>query len=97
LNSRLLTTVTRTPAFCSDANAVWCGCHWVGSMSWSHSSALSSSLVPGMRVVNPTRPCAPGVRPVPSEVSEVDVVDGTPAVAGLEPASSEERYGAAWA
>ncbi len=50
--------------------------------------------MPGTRLVNPTRPCVPGVNPVPSEVRLVAVVDGTPAVPGAESASSEERYGA---
>ena len=51
--------------------------------------------MPGTRVVKPTRPWPPGTRPVPSEVRLVDVVDGTPAVPMVEPASKEERYGAA--
>ena len=49
---------SRTPAACSGGEAVVCGCHCVGSMSWSHSSALSRSPVPGMRVVKPTSPWA---------------------------------------
>ncbi len=93
-NSRLLTTSTRTPASVSRAKAVGCGCHSSGSTALSQNSALSSRSVPGTRLVNPTRPCVPGVSPVPSEVRLVAVVDGTPAVPGAESASSEERYGA---
>ena len=51
--------------------------------------------MPGIRVVKPTSPCAPGGRAVPSELRLVAVVDGTPAVPGSWVASSEERYGAA--
>ncbi len=96
-NSRLLTTVTFVPQLLSLEKAVGCGCHSIGSTSLSHSSALSSRPVPGTREVNPTRPWAPGVRPVPSEVRLVAVVDGTPAVAGAWSTSRLERYGAAWA
>ena len=81
-NSRLLTTSTRTPASVSRENAVWCGCHSSGSTDLSQNSALSSRSVPGTRLVNPTRPCVPGVSPVPSEVRLVAVVDGTPGGAG---------------
>ncbi len=93
-NSRLLTTSTRTPASVSRPNAVWCGCHSSGSTDLSQNSALSSRSVPGTRLVKPTRPCVPGVSPVPSEVRLVAVVDGTPAVPGAESASSDDRYGA---
>ncbi len=96
-NARLFTTVIDTPRALSRAKAVGCGCHSTGSTSLSHSSALSSLSVPGTREVNPTRPCAPGVRPVPSEVRLVAVVEGTPAVAGACSSSRLERYGAAWA
>ena len=50
--------------------------------------------MPGTREVYPTSPCSPGVRAVPSEVNDVAVVEGTPAVPPSEPASSEWRYGA---
>ena len=53
--------------------------------------------MPGIRAVKPTSPCAPGTSPVPSEVSEVAVVDGTPAVPVAAPSRREERYGAEWA
>ncbi len=53
--------------------------------------------MPGTRAVKPTSPWVPGVRPVPSEVRLVAVVDGTPAVPVELPSTSEERYGAAWA
>ena len=96
-NSRLLTTVTEAPRARSRENAVGCGCHSSGSTSLSHSRALSSRSVPGTREVKPTRPWAPGVSPVPSEVRLVAVVEGTPAVAVRCSASRLERYGAAWA
>ena len=53
--------------------------------------------MPGTRAVKPTIPWVPGVSPVPKDVRLVAVVDGTPAVIGLLPASRPERYGAAWA
>ena len=96
-NSRLLTTVTLAPAAPSRANAVGCGCHSTGSTYLSQNSALSSRSVPGIREVKPTRPCAPGVSPVPSEVRLVAVVDGTPAVPACCSSSraDEERRGVA--
>src|SRR6185295_12572425 len=96
-NSRLLTTVTLAPRSRSLAKAVGCGCHSSGSTSLDHIRALSSRSVPGTREVKPTRPWAPGTRPVPSEVRLVAVVDGTPAVTTLSGVCSEDRYGAAWA
>ena len=92
-NSRLLTTLVCTPAASSRANAVAFGCHSSGSTGWSQNSEFSSAPVSGTREVNPTRPCWPGVSAVPSEVSDVAVVEGTPQVAGSSP-SSEWRYGA---
>ena len=56
-------------------------------------SEFSKAPVSGTREVNPTSPCWPGVSAVPSEVSDVAVVEGTPQVAGSSP-SSEWRYGA---
>ena len=87
----------RRPRRIIRANAVGCGCHSSGSTSRSHSSAFSSRSVPGTREVKPTRPWAPGVRPVPSEVRLVAVVDGTPAVPGTWSSSRLARYGAACA
>ena len=75
-------TVTPAPFSRSPVNAVACGCHSLGSTLLSQNSAFSSRSVPGMREVNPTSPCAPGGRPVPSELRLVAVVDGTPAVPG---------------
>ena len=71
-----------TPAVSSRANAVGFGCHSSGSTGWSQKSEFSSAPVSGTREVKPTRPCWPGVSAVPSEVSEVAVVEGTPQVAG---------------
>src|SRR4051812_17115150 len=93
-NSRLLTTVVRTPAALSLANAVGCGCHSCGSTDLFHDNALSSWSVPGILDVKPTTPCAPGVSAVPSEVRLVAVVEGTPAVAGRVPPIRELRNGA---
>ena len=95
--SRLLTTVVVTPLVTSRENAVGCGCHSSGSTSLAQKRALRSRSVPGMREVNPTRPCAPGVSPVPSDVRLVAVVDGTPAVPGDCCSRSSERNGAEWA
>jgi hypothetical protein len=63
----------------------------------SQNRAFSSRSEPGTREVKPTTPWAPGVRPVPSEVRLVAVVDGTPAVATDSDVSREDRYGAACA
>ena len=94
-NSRLLIAVTCAPRSVRPANAVGCGCHSTGSTDFSQSRWLISRSVPGIRALKPTSPCCPGSSAVPSEVSEVAVVDGTPAVPGAP--TSEERYGAAWA
>ena len=48
-NSRLFTTVVRTPAAASLSKAVRCGCHSRGSTAVLQSNAFSRSSVPGIR------------------------------------------------
>ena len=57
---------------------------------------MSSRSVPGIRLVKPTSPCVPGVRPVPSDVRLVAVVEGTPAVPVSLPSIRAARNGAAY-
>ncbi len=93
-----------TPAASAREKTVGCGCQACGSVQGFQRSWFISSPLSGLSAVYPGRPCSPGVRPVPTEASEVAVVAGKPAVSGCpvpprEVAMSEERNGASagWA